>query len=232
MITVSKYDAAINSGLGKDFPACDIFDPCVVAHGEFMECLGSEFEAVLDPLQVDYTGVTKWVAGTYNLGDNVIYGQRIRQATKTTTATPDNDTDWRNAPKFDDSTDCGKLYNEMWCKYLLPYIAFKVQEITMGLIASQTRPVGEVTMSGDGYSPTSRAQIEFKYAALKKVQIMYFQQAIEYAKKYPDCFKYFKAAFPENYCKNCCEPICEKACSCSGGDCLTSRKKILKWEVY
>jgi len=223
---LTRQEAAIRAELGAKFPLCNLSDLYQTEVFEFRHCFGmATYEKMRDAL-ADYSNADPWMSQSYTAGTVVIKDGVFWQAKQTTTTEPLAENEyWGLAPKFDD-TDCGQLYNELWCDYLARYLALKVAIITIGRQAVTVSGQGVTRNSGNGFIPADAKEIGFLLDGLKLQATQTFDN-MEYwlaSNKTDTCF-------PAETCNDKCTDI-KADCGCKSGDCSGEKPQYAGISVY
>lgn len=111
-----------------DFNPCPLRELYRIERTEAINCLGVKFWEAMVAAMADYSDATTYTEGTtYEIGEVVLWSNaRYRIATKQTTFNPDYAADWNDAPKFAKSGSCAADYEDLFCTFLGPWLAFVV----------------------------------------------------------------------------------------------------------
>jgi len=113
------------------------------------KCLGLDFWQDMIDAKVDYSTAPEWVQGSMTALDAVvkhksIFYQAIQDAI---TSQPPTAGDWKVAPRF--SGDCGTAYDDLFCKFLAPFLANKVLARRLPFIKSMITDSGILELKGE-----------------------------------------------------------------------------------
>ena len=207
---LTKQDAKKYSNLGDGFPSCQLTDIFQVEQKEFRVCLGTYLFYALRGYLVDYSDTQSWV-----FGSNYIVGDIVSNRGTYWVALGDNNTEpitenqyWGLAPKFDDGTECGQLYNFLWCNYLARYLSLKVAILTAPRMTVKLTGEGAVRSTGNGIIPADANEIEkFLYRSFDVDSVQVFENMMAWINEQEndDCFGKFDCGVPVNNCKPCSE---------------------------
>ncbi len=115
-------DVRHHSAIARSTSECTIASIPMVERSLFFGDLAFLKEEV-EAHYIDYSNISKWDANkNYVVGDTVLYKGEYKIAIKNSiNEAPSKYTFWEDAPKFD--KEC---LNDLWCNYVLPYIAHMV----------------------------------------------------------------------------------------------------------
>lgn len=159
---LTQAEATKYSELGSTFPTCNLSDILQSEESEFLQCLGWDLYELMFAQLADYSAVVPWVAGSYLEGNLVSHRGTIWKAKQTTATEPlAENAFWGVAPKFNDDTECGTLYNVLWCNYMARYLSLKVAIMTIGRVAVKATGNGVVRFSDNSAIPADSKEIAF-----------------------------------------------------------------------
>lgn len=233
---LSKQEAVFRSGLGGDFPQCDLSDIFNTEEWEFRNCLGLELLEKMFAAEIDYCNVKAWTNQAYQIGDLVKNGgwYWISKRGGTSTEPLIANEYWTEAPKFNANADCGcdpnsevkcgQLYNEIWCRYLARYLSLKVAKLSVPGVAIKMNGNGLSRSTGNGSIPADEREIKYRVQGFETQAIQTFENMMAWikAKDREDCFGAFDAL---------CKPIVKCADKPIAG-CEASKPYTVGISVY
>lgn len=153
---------------------------------EFRHSLGDAYRKTLLAAMVDYTGTDLYSdETTYNEGDLVTYwineSLQVYRALTTTDAIPTTVADWELAPIFEDG-DCQAKYNELYCDYLAPYLAYCVLIKKLPSLVAIINDRGVLQFNGLSYQPADKDSVERLKAALESERLMIYSNMVAFLK--------------------------------------------------
>jgi hypothetical protein len=153
---------------------------------EFRHSLGDAYRKTLLAAMVDYTGTDLYSdETTYNEGDLVTYwineSLQVYRALTTTDAIPTTVDDWELAPIFEDG-DCQAKYNELYCDYLAPYLAYCVLIKKLPSLVAIISDKGVLQFNGLSYQPADQSSVASLKAALESERLMIYSNMVAYLK--------------------------------------------------
>ncbi len=153
---------------------------------EFRHSLGDAYRKTLLTAMVDYTGTDLYSdETTYNEGDLVTYwineSLQVYRALTTTDAIPTTVADWELAPIFEDG-DCQAKYNELYCDYLAPYLAYCVLIKKLPSLVAIINDRGVLQFNGLSYQPADKDSVERLKAALESERLMIYSNMVAFLK--------------------------------------------------
>lgn len=153
---------------------------------EFRHSLGDAYRKTLLAAMVDYTGTDLYNdQTTYNEGDLVMYwineSLQVYRALTTTDAIPTTADDWDLAPIFEDG-DCQAKYNELYCDYLAPYLAYCVLIKKLPSLVAIISDKGVLQFNGLSYKPADQSSVASLKAALESERLMIYSNMVAYLK--------------------------------------------------
>ena len=153
---------------------------------EFRHSLGDAYRKTLLAAMVDYTGTDLYNdETTYNEGDLVTYwineSLQVYRALTTTDAIPTTVDDWEPAPIFEDG-DCQAKYNELYCDYLAPYLAYCVLIKKLPSLVAIISDKGVLQFNGLSYQPADKDSVERLKAALESERLMIYSNMVAWLK--------------------------------------------------
>ena len=153
---------------------------------EFRHSLGDAYRKTLLAAMVDYTGTDLYSdETTYNEGDLVTYwineSLQVYRALTTTEAIPTTVDDWELAPIFEDG-DCQAKYNELYCDYLAPYLAYCVLIKKLPSLVAIINDRGVLQFNGLSYQPADKDSVERLKAALESERLMIYSNMVAFLK--------------------------------------------------
>lgn len=161
---------------------------------EFRHSLGDAYRKTLLAAMIDYTGTDLYDdETTYNEGDLVMYwineSLQVYRALTTTDAIPTTVEDWDLAPIFEDG-DCQAKYNELYCDYLAPYLAYCVLIKKLPSLVAIISDKGVLQFNGLSYQPADQSSVASLKAALESERLMIYSNMVAYLKADKDnaCF--------------------------------------------
>jgi len=153
---------------------------------EFRHSLGDAYRKTLLAAMVDYTGTDLYNdETTYDEGDTVTYwineSLQVYRALTTTDAIPTTVDDWELAPIFEDG-DCQAKYNELYCDYLAPYLAYCVLIKKLPSLVAIISDKGVLQFNGLSYQPADQSSVASLKAALESERLMIYSNMVAYLK--------------------------------------------------
>jgi len=153
---------------------------------EFRHSLGDAYRKTLLAAMVDYSGTDLYNdETTYNEGDTVTYwineSLQVYRALTTTDAIPTTVDDWELAPIFEDG-DCQDKYNELYCDYLAPYLAYCVLIKKLPSLVAIISDKGVLQFNGLSYKPADQSSVASLKAALESERLMIYSNMVAYLK--------------------------------------------------
>ena len=153
---------------------------------EFRHSLGDAYRKTLLAAMVDYSGTDLYNdETTYNEGDLVTYwineSLQVYRALTTTEAIPTTVDDWELAPIFEDG-DCQAKYNELYCDYLAPYLAYCVLIKKLPSLVAIISDKGVLQFNGLSYQPADQSSVSSLKAALESERLMIYSNMVAYLK--------------------------------------------------
>jgi len=153
---------------------------------EFRHSLGDAYRKTLLAAMVDYSGTDLYNdETTYNEGDLVTYwineSLQVYRALTTTDAIPTTVDDWDLAPIFEDG-DCQAKYNELYCDYLAPYLAYCVLIKKLPSLVAIISDKGVLQFNGLSYQPADQSSVASLKAALESERLMIYSNMVAYLK--------------------------------------------------
>ena len=175
---------------------------------EFRHSLGDAYRKTLLAAMADYSDAELYNdETTYNEGDTVTYwineSLQVYRALTTTTAIPTTATDWEEAPIFEDG-DCQAIYNELYCDYLAPYLAYCVLIKKLPSLVAIISDKGVLQFNGLSYQPADEKSVASLKAALESERLMIYSNMVAYLKADKDnaCFSGIDFGTSDN-CDTC-----------------------------
>jgi len=161
---------------------------------EFRHSLGDAYRKTLLAAMADYSDADLYDdETTYNEGDLVTYwineSLQVYRALTTTTAIPTTVADWEPAPIFEDG-DCQATYNELYCDYLAPYLAYCVLIKKLPSLVAIISDKGVLQFNGLSYQPADQSSVASLKAALESERLMIYSNMVAWLKSDKDnaCF--------------------------------------------
>lgn len=161
---------------------------------EFRHSLGDAYRKTLLAAMVDYSGTDLYNdETTYNEGDTVTYwineSLQVYRALTTTDAIPTTVDDWELALIFEDG-DCQAKYNELYCDYLAPYLAYCVLIKKLPSLVAIISDKGVLQFNGLSYQPADQSSVASLKAALESERLMIYSNMVAWLKADQDntCF--------------------------------------------
>jgi len=153
---------------------------------EFRHSLGDAYRKTLLAAMVDYSGTDLYNdQTTYNEGDLVTYwineSLQVYRALTTTDAIPTTADDWELAPIFEDG-DCQSTYNELYCDYMAPYLAYCVLIKKLPSLVAIISDKGVLQFNGLSYKPADQSSVASLKAALESERLMIYSNMVAYLK--------------------------------------------------
>lgn len=153
---------------------------------EFRHSLGDAYRKTLLAAMADYTGTNLYNdETTYNEGDLVTYwineSLQVYRALTTTDAIPTTVDDWELAPIFEDG-DCQAKYNELYCDYIAPYLAYCVLIKKLPSLVAIISDKGVLQFNGLSYQPADQSSVASLKAALESERLMIYSNMVAYLK--------------------------------------------------
>lgn len=189
---------------------CSFRDLFLIEYREARNCLGFDFLDDLKAAMADYSAAPAYVAGTtYNLDDVVSFeGIFYKVTVATTTALPTVKTDWTVAPKFDPAGACGAKYEEFYCNFLAPYLAYTVLSNRLPYMRNAVTDLGVIQYQGNRYDASNKDEYSsLQYAVDRDREIAWFNMEYELTEnlKEDSCFENFKG-FDDECKTGVCRP--------------------------
>lgn len=129
-----------------DITPCNFRELYSLEYYEARTCLGIDFWGAMIAALADYSDKDEWEAGAYSEGDIVKFQGVYMIALEDTTQTPQNATAWGNAPLFEG--DCATAYDDLFCDFIGPYLAYKALAKKLPYIWTQIRDTGVLVYNG------------------------------------------------------------------------------------
>lgn len=153
---------------------------------EFRHSLGDAYRKTLLDAMVDYSGTDLYSDQTiYNEGDVVTYwvneSLQIFRALTETDAIPTTVADWESAPIFEDG-DCQAKYNELYCDYLAPYLAYCVLIKKLPSLVAIISDKGVLQFNGLSYQPADQNSVASLKSALESERLMIYSNMVAWLK--------------------------------------------------
>lgn len=175
---------------------------------EFRHSLGDAYRKTLLAAMADYSDVELYDDElTYNEGDLVTYwvneSLQVFRALNTTDAIPTTLIDWEQAPIFQDG-DCQAKYNELYCDYLAPYLAYCVLIKKLPSLVAIISDKGVLQFNGLSYQPADESSVASLKRALESERLMIYSNMVAYLKADKDnaCFSGIDFGTSDN-CDTC-----------------------------
>ncbi len=152
---IEEHEIVSLAKLRGTFPQCELRDITIIEWNLFENCLGHAFKKDLLANKTTHVADEYDDEKTYAIGEKAIFDQFIYEAIASTTGNrPDNIKYWKNATKFDED-----LYNELWCQYLGPLIAYHVVKGGITQNSIYLSPQGAARRTGESFSPATTGEI-------------------------------------------------------------------------
>ncbi len=153
---------------------------------EFRHSLGDAYRKTLLAAMADYSAAVLYNdATTYTAGNVVTYwvneSLQLFKALTTTTAIPTTITDWEPAPIFSTGS-CQAKYNELYCDYLAPYLAYCVLIKKLPSLVAIISDKGVLQFNGLSYQPADKDSVASLKAALESERLMIYSNMVAYLK--------------------------------------------------
>jgi hypothetical protein len=161
------------------FPTTAVKLIAEVERWEFEKRLGWDFyEAMLADL-TDTSTAVKYVPGTYDTGDIVIYNQKYYTCLRgNVTSQPPTLLDWKETEKF--KSDC---YNSIWCNYIARYLALCViQNHKPTALLSMAQGHLVQPLGSDFQAPT-KAAIDLDLRGIEQLRQKAYDNLVSYVKR-------------------------------------------------
>jgi hypothetical protein len=175
---------------------------------EFRHSLGDAYRKTLLAAMVDYSDAVLYNdETTYDEGDLVTYwineSLQVYRALTTTDAIPTTVADWELAPIFEDG-DCQAKYNELYCDYLAPYLAYCVLIKKLPSLVAIISDKGVLQFNGLSYQPADQNSVASLKAALESERLMIYSNMVAHLKadKTNACFSGIDFGTSDN-CDTC-----------------------------
>lgn len=176
---------------------------------EFRHSLGDAYRKTLLAAMADYSSAVLYNdATTYAVGNVVTYwvneSLQLFKALKTTTAIPTTTTDWEPAPIFSTGS-CQTKYNELYCDYLAPYLAYCVLIKKLPSLVAIISDKGVLQFNGLSYQPADKDSVASLKAALESERLMIYSNMVAYLKADKDnaCFSGIDFGTSTEDCDTC-----------------------------
>ena len=176
---------------------------------EFRHSLGDAYRKTLLAAMVDYTGTDLYSdETTYNEGDLVTYwineSLQVYRALTTTDAIPTTVDDWELAPIFEDG-DCQAKYNELYCDYLAPYLAYCVLIKKLPSLVAIISDKGVLQFNGLSYQPADQSSVASLKSSLESERLMIYSNMVAWLKADKDnaCFSGIDFGTQSTDCDGC-----------------------------
>jgi hypothetical protein len=153
---------------------------------EFRHSLGDAYRKTLLAAMAEYPDAELYDdETTYNEGDTVTYwineSLQVYRALTTTDTIPTTVADWEPAPIFEDG-DCEDTYNELYCDYLAPYLAYCVLIKKLPSLVAIISDKGVLQFNGLSYQPADKDSVDRLKAALESERLMIYSNMVAYLK--------------------------------------------------
>lgn len=147
---LTPKDVIQYTGVNVNVTPCTFRELYNIELYEARKCIGYDFWMTMIAALADYSDKPDYVAGTtYSEDDIVKYQGVYKIALGSTTAVPTVSTDWDNAPLFTGS--CATSYDDLFCKFIGPYLAHKALAKRLPYIWTQIRDTGVVEFNGQTF---------------------------------------------------------------------------------
>ena len=153
---------------------------------EFRHSLGDAYRKTLLAAMADYSSATLYDdTVTYTVGNVVTYwvneSLQFFKALTTTDAIPTTTTDWEPAPIFSTGS-CQAKYNELYCDYLAPYLAYCVLIKKLPSLVAVISDKGVLQFNGLSYQPADQNSVASLKAALESERLMIYSNMVAWLK--------------------------------------------------
>lgn len=148
---LSPDDVVSLSGFDPGFAICKLQELYNIEYKEFRRCLGFDLWRSMLAALAWYPDAVKFEQGVeYEIDDVVVFRGILSAAVRTTTDTPDNRKDWRSVDKF--TGDAADLYDDLYCKFIGPYLALTVVARRLPFVWTQIQPGGVLQYDGGEFA--------------------------------------------------------------------------------
>lgn len=198
------------SNVRLNFNPCTFREVFQIEYQEARTCLGIDFYNDLIAALADYSAAPAYEAGTSYLAGEVVRFKGIYyQALVDTSELPTVATEWEPAPKFTGA--CADQYNDFFCDFLAPYLAFTILAIRIPYVRTQATDLGIIEFSGMQYEPAEADQYQRLLHAIDRDRAMAWNNLVFHLEQdlsEDPCFANYKG-FEENECDkgNCSRNI-------------------------
>lgn len=158
---MTPHEVAQYTAIALPFNVCSFRQLLNIEYRQALELLGLELYDRMLAAKADYSTVEEWDRGGIYAEEelalwNGLYWVSLVSDNETE---PGTSPQWEVAPKFDQGTECGAVYETVWCRHLAPYLASLILSQRLPFIGTKIMDVGVVKYNGADYATVTREEI-------------------------------------------------------------------------